>query len=272
MNKPNGNTFITDEFDKFKLIDSNRNDWELRAKNIAKSVKKVNYIPAPIIVNEKYEIIDGQARFTYCKQTKTPITYLVIKGLTVDDCVAMNASTTRWVISDYIESYAQRGWNDYVILNEFLKAAKSKGYGYKESVWTLTLSEGSNSDDKIKNGEFVLKSGAVKRAEEIMVYWDKFKDIPTNRKKDFYKALGYCYLLECVDNERLVRKVHQFPRRFLNIANVNGMMDILEEIYNYRNRKDEHTYLKTEYFKYLNNINGNITTMILNKQVKNHNV
>lgn len=113
MNKPNGNTFITDEFDKFKLIDSNRNDWELRAKNIAKSVKKVNYIPAPIIVNEKYEIIDGQARFTYCKQTKTPITYLVIKGLTVDDCVAMNASTTRWVISDYIESYAQRGWNDY---------------------------------------------------------------------------------------------------------------------------------------------------------------
>lgn len=269
MNKQNGITFVTDELSKFKLIDGNRADAELRAKNISKSVEKVGYIPAPIIVNENMEIIDGQARFAYCKQTNSPITYLVINGLTVDDCIAMNASTTRWKLEDYVESYAQRGWSDYVILNEFIKANREWGYGYELSVWALTGSDATNSNGKIKNGEFILKSGAAKRAEEFVAYWDKFKGIKTNNKSAFYKALGYCYLLECVDNERLVRKVHQFPRRYLTISSATDAIDVFEDVYNDRNRGD-YVYIETEFFKYLDSTSASngASTAIINKRAK----
>lgn len=271
MKKQNGITFLTDELNRFKLIDGNRTDWELRAKNIAKSVEKVGYIPAPIIVNEKYEIIDGQARFTYCKQTKTPITYLVINGLTIDDCIAMNTSTTRWKLADYIESYAKRGWSDYVILNEFIKAAESKGYGFSESVWALSGTDTSNCNEKIKNGEFVLKDGAVKRAEEFVAFWDCFKDIKTNNKAVFFKALGYCCLIESVDKNRLIRKAHQFPRVFLNISNVTDAIDVFEDVYNDRNR-GEHLYLETEFFKYLDSmITDGASAAILSKRAKRFN-
>lgn len=269
MNKQNGITFVTDELSKFKLIDGNRTDAELRAKNIAKSVERAGYIPAPIIVNEKYEIIDGQARFTYCKQTKTPITYLVINGLTIDDCIAMNTSTTRWSLNDFIASYAERGWTDYVILNEFLQANESK-YGFQACVWALAGTTASNSNEKIKNGEFALKSGAAHRAEEFASYWDWFKDIKTNSKGSFFKALGYCYLIKDVDKDRLIRKTHQFPRAFLKLSSVTDAIDVFEDVYNDRNR-GEHLYLETEYFKYLDSLIDGGSASILAKRAKRFN-
>lgn len=241
-----GTVYETCELESFKVIKGNRADIERRKNKIAKSVEKVGYISAPIIVNEKMEVIDGQARLAYCKEKGISIAFYIIEGLTVDECIAMNISSTNWGIRDYIESYAERGYPSYVLAKEFIEKSP---YSLNPTLWALTKTDASNSREKIMEGNLDISEEQYRRGLEIMDFWKKFDDIYTNRRTELLIALGYCYLLSDVDNATLVRKLHQRPRDFQTIANVTDAIDVIEDAYNVRTRN--HVYIETEYFKFL---------------------
>lgn len=244
-----GAIYRTTDFKVFKHICGNRVEVESRVKKIEASVAQVGYIDAPIVVNEKMEIIDGQARYEYCRRTNTPLAYCVIEGLTIDDCIAMNISLTNWSIRDYISSYAARGYQSYILMERFINESP---YSINPTVWALTGTEVANSGGKIKNGKLDVNQDDYTRGEDIITYWGNFDDIITNRKTEFLEAIGYCYLLDCVDNKLLIQKVHQRPRDFQTIANVTDAINVIENAYNVRTRN--HVYIETEYFKYLDKI------------------
>ena len=100
-----GKVFATMNYDQFKYLDGNRSVKDGRVNKILNSIDEVGYIPAPIIVNEKMEIIDGQGRLEACRRRKIPISYLVIKGIGINECTAMNINQSNWTINDYIERY-----------------------------------------------------------------------------------------------------------------------------------------------------------------------
>ena len=68
-----GHIFETTDYDIFKRLEGNRADIERRAKKVIKSIKAVGQIKAPIIVNERFEIIDGQARAEAFRRLGLPI-------------------------------------------------------------------------------------------------------------------------------------------------------------------------------------------------------
>lgn len=252
-----GTVYQTMDFDAFKIITGNRKAIAKRVQKIERSVKKVGYIPAPIIVNENMEIIDGQARYTYCSEAREPISYFVIEGLTVDDCIAMNISATNWDTRDYVSSYADRGYPSYVLAERFLNETK---YSLKAALWALARTDASNLSEKIMNGTFNITQEDYKQAKILEAFWSRFDDIPTNRRNDFLVAIGYCYLLPSVDNETLVRKLHQRPRDFMQIANITDAIDVIEDSYNVRART--HVYIETDYFKYLDDISRGLSSGI----------
>lgn len=235
-------------------------DIERRKAKIAKSVEMVGYIHAPIIVNEKMEIIDGQARFAYCKEHEIPITYYVIHGLTIDECIAMNIGLTNWNIRDYIKSYADRGFQSYVLAEKFLEMSP---YSYSPTMWALIRTEATNSGtvNKIKEGRLTIDQESFSAGRDIIAFWEKFDDIKSNRRNDFLIALGYCYMLTEVDNNILVKKIHDRPRDFMTIANITDAIGVIEDTYNVRRR--DHVYIETEYFKYLEGKKKGITNAIL---------
>lgn len=249
MKKLLGTVYETDDFSIFKIITGNRTEIERRKQKIAKSVEDVGYIPAPIIVNEKMEIIDGQARYAYCKESETPIAYYVIEGLTIDDCIAMNISATNWGLKDYISSYADRGFLSYVFVEKFIS---NSPYGLDLSLWALAGTTSRNLSAKIKSGTLNITEDDYKKGIEIIDFWQQFDDVATNRKTEFLIALGYCYLIPVVNNDMLVKKIHQNSRGFSQIANVLDAIELIEDVYNTRIRN--HVYIKTEYLKYLDNI------------------
>lgn len=261
MRKTDGNIYMTTDFETFKHIEGNRTEIESRVKKIEKSVAMVGYIPAPIIVNEKMEIIDGQARYEFCKRTNTPIAFTIIKGLTINDCIAMNISSTNWGMMDYIHSYAERGLQSYLLTERFIAESP---YSVNPTLWALTGTEANNNSDKIKQGKLDVTQKNYVRGKDILAYWKRFDDIVTNRKSEFLEAIGYCYLLPCVDNETLVRKIHQHPRDFQTIATVTDAIDVIEDAYNVRTRN--HVYIETEYFKYLDNLSKGLSGSIIAKK------
>lgn len=68
----------------------------------------------PIIVNEKYQILDGQRRFAAAKQLGLPIYFIVSSNFSVWMAIIAGGTRKDWSLGDYLKSYAKQGLPEYV--------------------------------------------------------------------------------------------------------------------------------------------------------------
>lgn len=85
-----GAIYSSQEYSEFKKLNGNRSVLEQRKNMIIASIQERGWIRNPIVVNEKMEIIDGQGRFEALKKLNMPVEYVVAKGATISDCIALN--------------------------------------------------------------------------------------------------------------------------------------------------------------------------------------
>lgn len=78
MGNIKGYIYETNEYGLFKNLSGNR--FVDHSGKIAESMKERGLLLAPIIVNEKKEIIDGQNRFEACKKLNLPVYYVIAEG------------------------------------------------------------------------------------------------------------------------------------------------------------------------------------------------
>ena len=71
--------YTTNDYTLFTSIDGNRTKNKLHIKRLKQSIKE-NYLFTVIIVNENYEIIDGQHRFDVIKELNLPLYYIICEG------------------------------------------------------------------------------------------------------------------------------------------------------------------------------------------------
>ena len=107
--------YVTTDYDGFNTLCGNRGVDLQRVTKIKTSIEKA-YIPSPIVVNEKMEVIDGQGRLQALRELKLPVYYIVVQGANLDDCIRMNITSTPWDVRDYIYSGRDRGNKDYIKL------------------------------------------------------------------------------------------------------------------------------------------------------------
>ena len=110
-----GNIKTTKDYSLFKKLLGNRVIKKSHVQKLKKSISE-KYIPTCIIVNEKYEIIDGQNRFEALKQLQLPVEYRIVNNLTLKDAIRLNISNSNWKFEDYVNSFAEEGNPYYNIL------------------------------------------------------------------------------------------------------------------------------------------------------------
>jgi len=239
---------VTKTYDKFKRLEGNRRVLEPRVKKIISSINKVGQIPSPIIVNEKYEVIDGQGRLEALKRLGLPVYYTIVPGIGIDECIAMNINQSNWTLNDYIETYAETGSVSYMYLLQLLKAY---GKTFQQKVIIMVTSgKKENPSAVIKTGRFQCTAEMYKEASNVLSYLSGFTGIFARMKghtEYYYMALAFCYRDPEVDNVRLIEKVTQLQA---NLIPVTTMLQALEQIENiYNNRCRNRVYLKTNYRK-----------------------
>lgn len=162
----------TRNYDKFKFLHGNRLVNKHNLVAITKSVAQHNMLSInPIIVNEKFEIIDGQHRFEISKNNKWPIYYMVLENADIEEVHSFNNVNRKWNTMDYVESYATRGNGNYI---RFLKF----------------MSDHEVNFEKAAIGYFNFRSGGIYRAMRAgkMVITDEMEEKAIKRV-DFLKAL-----------------------------------------------------------------------------------
>lgn len=107
-----GNIMVTENYDMFKKIGGNRKINKANYAKIVKSMKEEQLI-IPIVVNEKYEIIDGQHRFTACKDLGKPVYFYMVRGYGLDQVKRANIASSNWKKENYLDMFVAEGNETY---------------------------------------------------------------------------------------------------------------------------------------------------------------
>lgn len=247
----------TTDYGQFKYVSGNRILSESNINSIATQIRQHGQ-QQPIIINERYEIIDGQHRLEACKKLKIAVEYIKRKGATIEDVISTNIVGKKWGVEDYIHRFATEGNQDYIDLVKFIKVAKSKGIAPSTAICIAKGNSGETSyymydDQKVRMNQSKDSKGAKplyrvgsaealgffkmpkkdeanKRLDQIMA----FSEFSFYKKVSFVKAINQCMRIKEMDFNRLLQGARKNPRRFTNEATTENFIQMFEVIYNWR--------------------------------------
>lgn len=188
--------YETDEYNLFKLLEGNRNIKH--TNKIIKSIKEIGLLMSPILVNDRYEIIDGQGTFMACKALGLPVRYVIQNGIGVKEAQYLNRFQTNWGPDDFIHSYSvgsearESYMNLTAVMNQFAEYDKT----------TVIRAAGKSglrkyNTDELKTGNFKMNFDDMNRAIRRLTKLRMFNDVMKGMKyiKNWQAAVIYVIAL-----------------------------------------------------------------------------
>ena len=227
----------TNDYSKFKKQEGNRQLNELHLKRLVSSIQENNLLSSnPILVNDKFEIIDGQHRFEVCKQLGLPIYYLISKNLGLKEVQMLNANSKNWKLDDYIDGYCNLGLVEFCYFKDLMTKNKL-GITSLLAIFAAGGHSGNAFDD-VKNGNLKLP---YKNRGLIILQWikDWLHFYPGADRRTFVLALVQLYNVKGYSHEKIVQKMKYQSTKLVDCTNVKTYLALLEEIYNFKERGEK---------------------------------
>jgi len=226
----------TNDYTKFKTKQGNRELNKLHLKRLMSSVKELDLLHAnPILVNERFEIIDGQHRFEVCQELKKPVYFIVVKGLGLNEIQVLNANSKNWKIEDYIDGYCSMGKSDYLELKKYIK---STNLGVTVLVALFCGSDNGDYITTLKNGD--LKITHKMRGLVILKWINEWETHYAGfSRRSFVLALAHLYSVKGYNHDKMMQKIKYQSAKLVDSINTKTYLALLEEIYNYKERGEK---------------------------------
>jgi hypothetical protein len=230
-------TYITKDYDQFIMLEDNR---MINQNHVLELMEAIKQKPEglrfePIMVNEKWEIIDGQHRLKACQKLGYPVYYQIGKGLNVDDAIRMNVYRRNWTPLDFAYSYAGRGNDNY---QRYLNVHHQYGNLPHETLITyLRNGDTKRSYAEFRKGEFVVPDDQAAVLDRITRYL-QIVDMLPNPKVGLMAAFGRAVLSmfrnKGYDHERMIGKMGFAVNKYLTapFLTVEDAVRALEAVYN----------------------------------------
>lgn len=226
----------TNDYFLFKPLQGNRQINKLHLKRLKDAIEK-NYLFTVIIVNENYEIIDGQHRFECIRELQLPLHYIVCKGYGLSEVQILNQNAKNWNYEDYLEGYIDLGLNDYKIYKEFKDKYQ---FGHSEcmillSYQNLTNRESHNIQIDFKNGNFKVKdfNKAEIIANKIWLLNGLYEGF---LRRNFVYAMLRLFKNPDFELTEFIAKLKLQPSALTDCTSIDAYITLIEEIYNYKRR------------------------------------
>lgn len=245
-----GEIIREEDYSVFKELKGNRKDAENRSGKIIASIKENGYVLSPIAVNEFMEVIDGQARLIALKKLGMPVDYYIAPGASIKDCIAMNIYGTKWTLNDYIDSYADLGTEDYVILRNAIQKWK-KEFHLTVIISIMTGKYSNSQIPAIRYGRFKLENRNLEMLDDVFTSLLKVKESLRWMKGNIDKyLLGYQFVAENVKNvdiSRLINRIDLMAGQLRPAVDIPSALQSLSGIYNWKLQPENRLYFDKEY-------------------------
>ena len=195
---------VTTNYDQFKTLPHNREINKRQVTNIENSIRTLDLTMfSPIMVKNNY-IIDGQHRFTACRNLGLPIYFIELDTLKEKDVVTaialLNNNSKNWSAEDFLHLYCQLGVESYMKVKDFM--AETKVSSLSVAIYFLSGFNQYKSaiNKKFKDGQFDIKNEDLEKAYEIGIWYRTLKVnvekyFPSKKEHKFISSNNFLFAL-----------------------------------------------------------------------------
>ncbi len=230
-------TYCTKDYDIFKFLQGNRKINLHNVNNIVKNILDNGKLPTIVIVNENMEVIDGQHRIEAFKQLGLDVEYQIRKGLSLKDCIAYNISSKKWGMIDYINSYAERGIEDYITLKKCIDEYPKFTASTLATILAGKGAQGAGVCQPIQCGSFKVTKPINEVINKLNFLEDVYDHIIVRGRKEIVvQVLAYVIDLEIIDQDRMAEQLQKDVNRNTSVSCVDDALEYLNDVYNHRKK------------------------------------
>lgn len=182
--------YKTNNYSKFTNILGNRDLKERNYRKLLNSMKEKQLL-IPILVNEKFEIIDGMHRFESSKTLGLPVYYYIVEGYNIEDVKKANLVSCNWGMDDYLTMFIKLNKTEY---NKFHDLKLSFKLSTSQMLEVISVIENKSSRDL----KFEFQDGSFEFGNYLAVLnffnsLNDFSEFMYYRSKPFVKAFLKLY-------------------------------------------------------------------------------
>jgi hypothetical protein len=225
------------DYSIFKQRYDNRPLHIPHVESLKESLRQKNMLVVnPIIVNEDFEVIDGQHRLQAAKELGLEVYYIIIRNYSPKDIQLLN-TTRGWLLYDYFDFYCKNQYPQYLALKSFIEK-----HNLTLSV-ALKITRGKNQKNynMFKNGKYVFNDT---KSENLLNLINESIDIvePLVERKSFLKnrslwtAMIQVFSHPEFDEEKWMHNLRKNASLFQQKANQLEYLYLILHIYNWRNQ------------------------------------
>ena len=241
--------FITQNYSMFGHIGGNRNLDNSNLNKIKQSISKKHIKTNAVIcildtddAIQPLKMVDGQHRFEACKELNIPVSYVIDDTLTMasilNDITLLNTASKEWDVSDFMNSEAQKGNQNYVLYSEVYNIF-DKSFDH-ESLFFILNNDDNRTGPKISYPSF--KSGNLQFDQSDYNYLtQRLKDISKfnhynelGGKRYYQKALNRLMNTKGFDMVQMLSKIQSRQSTIIKCTTVDGALRQLADIYNWK--------------------------------------
>ena len=160
------NAKVTKDWKSLQFLEDNRDIDDGAVKRLAESIQKFGQLQ-PIVINEKWEVIEGQHRVRACKLLGIPVLYVISEGATIKEVILMNNIQRGWLNKDYLKCFCHLNHKNHDEYRKMKTFFEDYGLNFSVSINLLaggfTYTGGGKANTAFKDGNFKIKD--LKKAE-----------------------------------------------------------------------------------------------------------
>lgn len=212
-------------------------DSEDRKRSLSRTRKSMienGYLPCfPLMVKKnetgKYEILDGQGRFSIAKELDLPVYYVVVDNF--EGSVADLQTGKPWSNQNFVDHYAANGDRNYQILKQWCK----ENHLPIMIGGSLLFGQGAASGNVcnyLKSGTFEVRD--INFSNRVARIYNSIREVYQHAfKSSFLHALSFVVRIDGFNDDRLIKKMKGWKCLHENCATANQFIEFIEKIYNY---------------------------------------
>ena len=208
----------TTDLETFSFKKFNREINQKKVDEICKTIEEYGII-VPIIVDKNLEVCEGQHRVKALMKynennlnNKKGIHFVIRKEVTSDTIKVMNRTSTNWKPQDYLHSYVETGFPEYIKFQNFNKKNQEFSIYFNAAMCQNDLSGIDRHGGKTNVNHKTQESPKDKFEKGI---WKVAYDDPNLERAQRY-----------ADNIKKVIKVFNFKKQHFNYALLNLIMNV----------------------------------------------
>lgn len=223
---------VTTDYDVFQRMPGNRAVSENHVQKLMNAMREHDLM-VPILINQDFEVIDGQHRLEARKRLGIPVPYYWEQGLSLVHVQALNCSQKGWSNEDFADAYIELKNQNYIQYKWFRRK-----YGIPHSPSCILLL-GYQPHDMInifRSGQFKVKDLETAKARAELLsglapLFSHWKDAA------FVKAFLIVLNRQGFDYKTFTHRLKQNPTMMKHCTNIDTYLQQIEEVYNYRSPK-----------------------------------